>query len=192
LAPADALIARLPVSALGRPDSTYTCRQASAAEILDAIQEAGSREALKPVYELPSFVWLIAQAASVRSFGELRLLSVHSPDGARCGWCVYWVKAGHPAYVLQIGVRRREHVDGVLLALFHDAWEQGACAVKGQAIPSFLPNLTAQHCFFSYPRPAVLVQSSNAELLQAIHSGNAALSRLDGEWWMRFAVEDWQ
>jgi hypothetical protein len=52
-------------------------------------------------------------------------------------------------------------------------------------------NLSQQNCSFRYVGNGVLVHSRTPELIASILAGDAALTRLDGEWWMRFAVEDW-
>jgi len=38
----------------------------------------------------------------------------------------------------------------------------------------------------------VLIYSREQALMDTILRGDDALSRLDGEWWMRFAVDDWE
>lgn len=184
--PGDFLLSKLPLEMLRAPRSVFTTRPATPAEILECIKEIGWREPLKPVYTQPSFDWLMFQAARATVYGTLRILTVHSPDGIRAGWLVYYVKPGAPAYVLQIGIRRRDQFSGILTALFRDAWEQGCSAIRGQTIPQFLTQLTEQHCLFRHPNPSVLIHSKDADLMNVVQSGEAALTRLDGECWMTF------
>jgi len=190
-APVDYLLSKVPFRALQPPRSPYSAKRVSSEEIFDFIKETGWRESLKPVYQQPSFTWLLSEAAKAKTLGELRMMIVHGPDGVRCGWYMYYAKPGGAASVLQIGVRRRDQFDATLLALFRDAWEAGCSAVKGQAIPQFLTNLTNQFCLFRYPGSCTLVQARDPDVLHAVRAGEAALSRLDGECWLRFAVEDW-
>ena len=49
----------------------------------------------------------------------------------------------------------------------------------------FALELSSSHCGFTWPG-GVLVQSRNKDILDVIHRGNAFLTRLEGEWWMRF------
>jgi hypothetical protein len=184
--PADFLLSKMPLGMLRAPESSFTVRPATAAELLNCIQEIGWRETLKPVYAEPSFGWLMTQAARATVYGSLRMLTVHHSDGTRAGWLVYYVKPGGAAYVLQIGVRRRDQFSGILSALFRDAWDQGSSAIKGQAIPQYLTQLTEHHCVFRHPSPSVLIQSKDPELMNLVQSGDAALTRLDGECWMPF------
>jgi hypothetical protein len=190
-APLDFLLAKLPHDAFRPPQTSYISRPVAAGELFDCIQRVGWREPLKPSYDLSSFKWLMSQAASARLFGELRMAAVSTPDGDLCGWYVYYANRGGPSSLLQIGSRRRDLFDGVLTALFRDAWQQGSSSVKGQAIPAFLVNLTAHYCLFRQANTSVLVQSRDPALVDAILRGQAALSRLDSDSWMRFAGEPW-
>jgi hypothetical protein len=189
--PADFLSSKLPVGMFKRPTSLFSSKLVSAAELLECIQEARPREALRPAYSMPSFDWLIAQAGTGSGHQGLRLKIVHGPDGERCGWFVYYATPGRIASVLQIGCHRRAQFAEVLRALFKDAWEQGACAVKGRAIPQFLVPLTEQYCLFRQPYASVIGHSRDSEILNAFQTADAALSGLDAGAWLRFSSEDW-
>lgn len=189
--PLDFLLSKVPVGMLQRPKSLYSSKLATAAELFECIQEAPAREALRPSYSMPSFGWLISQAGMGPGHQGLRLKIVYDPDGERCGCFVYYAIPGAAANVLHIRSHRRQQFAQVLLALFEDAWEQGACAVKGQAIPQFLVNLTEQHCLFRQPYACAIGHSRNPEVVNAFQSGDAALSGLDAEAWLRFSSEDW-
>lgn len=191
-APMDYLIARAPHEALRKPSSPHASKPINTDELFECIQAIAWREPLKPAYELTSFRWLISQVASAQSTGwQLRTASVSGPDGKLSGWYVYQYRPGGPAQLLQIGSRRPDQFDAILLALFLDAWQCGASSVKGQAIPRYLVNLTNHYCLFRHATTSVLFHSRNKELLDAIYQGKAALSKLDGEGWMRFALEGW-
>ena len=174
-----------------RPRSRYAARPASAGELLSAIQESKGREPLRPAYTPSDFDWLMSQAASATRIGQLRMMTVHSPEGERCGSFVYYSKPGAAAYVLQIGWRRRDHFPEVLRALLVDAWQQGASDVKGQAIPQFLTTLSAEQCLFRQMDSCVFGYSKDADLLNSLLLGETAISRLDGECWHRFMSEPW-
>jgi hypothetical protein len=140
---------------------------------------------------MPSFGWLLSQAGKSEGHQGLRVATVQSPDGARCGWFVHYAPAGHSSYVLEIGCHRRRQFTDVLLALFEDAWEQGASAVKGQAIPQYLTQLTEQYCLFRQPYACVIGHSRDSEIMQAFQAADTALSRLDGGSWLPFASGAW-
>jgi len=74
----------------------------------------------------------------------------------------------------------------VLQRLFADAWRQGAAAVRGRLDPRHIQEFSDRHCWFRREGTWTLVHSRHADLAAAIHQGNAYLSRLEGEWWLRF------
>jgi hypothetical protein len=188
--PIDFLLSKVPHSPFGPPQAAYVSRQVSVDALFERIQAIGWREPLKPAYDLQSFRWLMSQIALGDSREQVRMACVEASDGDPCGWYAYTLQPDGAASLLQIGVRRRDQFDAVLLALFQDAWQQGAVFVKGQAIPQFLVNLTNQQCLFRQTNTSVLIHSRDRELLDTILRGKAALSRLDGESWMRFGSVD--
>jgi len=190
--PVDALLSRVPLGALKAPPPGGPANVVQAAELLPVIQQAVQREPLKPAYAPESFSWLMKQAATARALGDLRTMVVHNPQGAPCGAFVYFARPSGTGYVLHISAVRRDYFDTVLAALFHDAWHQEIAIVKGQLIPQYMVNLTAQHCLFRSPSHCALIHSANPDLLRVVHQGDAALSRLDGECWLRFSNEPWQ
>ena len=185
--PADFLSSRLSVF---RPRRPAHFRAVSTEELFGCIQEIGWREPLKPRYDAASFAWLAAQTAAA-PLGEFRTLIVQDQAGVNCGWLVYFAKRGGTAYLLQLGIRRRDDFELVLDALFADAWEQGCAVVKGPARPEYLTTLTANYCLLRHPGTSALVHSRNPDLMNTVRLGDAALSGLDGERWQRFAVEAW-
>ncbi len=89
----------------------------------------------------------------------------------------------------QIGARRRS-MGQVLDHLFRDAWNCGALAVHGQLDPMHAEDLR-ERCYFFYRRGSwLLVHSRDPELQQYVLSGNASLTRLDGEWCLGFDVDN--
>jgi hypothetical protein len=73
-----------------------------------------------------------------------------------------------------------------LQRLLVDAWRNGATAVRGRLDPRHAQELSDRHCWFRREGAWTLVHSRHADLTAAIHQGNAFLSRLEGEWWLRF------
>jgi hypothetical protein len=75
-------------------------------------------------------------------------------------------------------------VGDVLDALLADARERGAVAVQGRVEPHLLDRLPERRALFHKSGYLPLIHSPRPELLHAIHSGRALLTRLAGEWWM--------
>ncbi len=74
----------------------------------------------------------------------------------------------------------------VLDHLFWDAKKQGAVAVHGRMEPKFMQDFTNRCCFFYRLGGWMTAHSRNPELVSLIHSGDAFLSRLEGEWCLAF------
>jgi hypothetical protein len=190
-APLDFLASKVPHPALRPPRSACISTPVNAEELYRLLQEVGWRESLRPAYDLAAFQWLMSQVAANRPMGDLLMTAVRKRDGDLCGYYICQVQPGGHAGVLQIGVRRHDHFDQVLEALLRDAWLRGAVSVKGQAIPSALVNLTSHYCLFRQAHTCVLFHAKDPALADAILRGDAALSRLDGEYFLRFATERW-
>jgi hypothetical protein len=115
---------------------------------------------------------------------------VRDPGGQVAGWYLYYLEPGGVGEVLQFGARPAS-VPGVLNCLFHEARSHGAVAVAGELEPRFTKEIATSRCQFTWPGYAVVAQSRNPELLNAIHRGDAFLTRLEGEWWARFSDRRW-
>ena len=184
--PLDAAAARFSTSPYSLPATLHTTieERVDAAVLLDCVRKFSVCRALQPEYDLPSFRWLLDKAAEQQTHGDLQTAVVKSPRGETLGWYVCYVKPGGIGQVLQLGGAPR-HIDRVLEHLFHRAHKHGAVAISGQLDPLFAHSLARAHCSFTWSS-GVIIQSRNERLLNAIHRGDAFLSRLEGEWWMRF------
>jgi hypothetical protein len=178
------------VSALRRPVTPYTAKLVNAGELLACIHEIGWKESLKPLYGADDFSWLIGEAAK-NLWGELRTMTVSNPEGELRGWFVYYGTPGGSSLVLQIGVRGKEDFRDTLSALFRDAWDIGSVCVKGASIPQYLTAMTELHCLFRHPYDRVVAHSKDPAIANAIKTGEAAISRLDGNGWLRFSRDPW-
>jgi hypothetical protein len=127
--------------------------------------------------------WLLKEIARVRPRGEMVARLVRAADGRVQGWFVYYHRAGGIAQALSVAGPPND-VGDVLDALLADARERGAVAVQGRVEPHLLERLPERRAVFHKSGYLPLIHSRRAELLHAIHSGRALLTRLAGEWWM--------
>jgi hypothetical protein len=171
-------------------DGTAVEEQPGEDTLLWCIRHLAGNRALKPEYELDSFRWLLRQASEKQMFGGLRKGVVRDTHGEIMGWYLYYLKQGGIGQVLQIGGKPK-CMRKVLNQLFCQAWRQGAVAISGKLEPRFVKELAQNRCGFTWPGYGVLVQSGNREILNAIHQGDAFLTRLEGEWWARFSDPGW-
>lgn len=140
---------------------------------------------LWPEYDEESLGWLLEEAARKECHGRLRTLLVRNNAGHVAGWCMYYLKPGGVSQVLQLAGARNA-IPRVLHQLFYHAWRGGAAAVSGRLDPALVEALSRERCLFHFNGPWVLVHSRRPELREIILRGEAFLTRLEGEWWMRF------
>ena len=73
----------------------------------------------------------------------------------------------------------------ILDHLLYHAWHRGSVAVSGQLDPLEIQAFWERSCVFHHDGASwVLVHARRREVLEAIHRGDAFLTRLEGEWWI--------
>ena len=158
--------------------------------LLWCIQNLGGGRALTPCYDVDTLRWLVRRAGERQRYGPLRKAVVRGAGGEVAGWYLYYLQPGAVAQVLQFGARAGA-VSKVLNSLFYRARVQGATAVSGGMEAQFTKEIAAGRCGFAWPGCAVVVHSRHRDILNAVHRGDAFLSRLEGEWWARFSDPSW-
>lgn len=182
---ADAVAARLHPNRFDRSDDDLTEQDLDPAAMLEPMREVmDGGQPLRPWHDRGSLEWLLGQAVRKRRHGRLRARAVLE-RGRLLGWFIYYAHAGAVNDVLQLAARAGGY-DRVLRRLFRDAWQQGATALRGRLDPPHLQQLSNCQCWLRREGAWTLVHSRQADLLAAIERGAAGLSRLDGEWWLRF------
>jgi hypothetical protein len=186
---ADAFAARLGPNRFLREPSDLADEPLDAPTMLAHLSEVLRGYALQPEYDEASLAWLLEEAARKTGHGSLRARAVRDGGGRLAGWYMHYVRAGGVSEVLQVAA-----LDGsfyrVLQRLLADASRHGATAVHGRLEPRFARELSERHCWMRTDGTWTLVHSRDPEVMQAIHQGEAFLSRLEGEWWLRFLGEN--
>ena len=149
------------------------------------MREVSYRFELHPAYESPSLNRTLAILRRHSEHGPLRNGIVRDSRGSVAGWFIYHAKRHGLGEVLQIGAAGNAHAL-VLDQLFVDARQKGVAALSGRMQPEFMDKLREKQCLFHHRGHWTLIHSRNSAVLQAIHQGNAFLTRLEGEWPMRF------
>ena len=144
--------------------------------------------ALQPEYDADSLAWLLEQAARKTSHGRLRARLVRDGAARPVGWYLHYLRKGAVSEVLQLtGLNGSFGL--VLERLLADAWRHGALAVHGRLEPRYVQELSARQCWMRADGTWTLAHSRDPGVMEAIHQGQAWLSRLEGEWWLRFLGE---
>jgi len=182
---ADALAARLHPNRFDRADDALSDQPLTADAMLAHMPEVVDRNCpLRSLYDRSSLAWLLQQAAAKARHGQLRSRAVF--DGEKLlGWFIYYARRGVVNEVLQL-TACDDAFDRVLRRLLTDAWRQGATALRGRLDPPHVQQFSDRHCWLRREGAWTLIHSRHADIVAAIEGGAAGLSRLDGEWWLRF------
>ncbi|HET7766823.1 MAG TPA: hypothetical protein VFK92_17190 [Burkholderiales bacterium] len=170
---------------LGGKESELADDELDVAAMLAHLPEVAAGDALQPQYDARSLSWLLEQAARKSRHGNLRARAVFEGGRRLIGWYLYYARAGQVSEVVQLAARDG-FFDRVLQRLLADAGRHGATAVRGRLDPRHVQELSDRHCWFRREGTWTLVHSRDADIAAAIHRGSAFLSRLEGEWWLRF------
>lgn len=182
---ADAVAARLKPNRFDQEDDGLSDEPLDAAGMLQHLPVVANGEyPLRSQYDRDSLAWVLGEAARKTRHGQLRVRAVFE-RGRPLGWFIYYAHAGTINEVLQVAACEGGF-DRVLRRLLCDAWRQGATALRGRLDPAHLQQLSDQHCWMRREGAWTLIYSRHADLLAAIERGTAGISRLDGEWWLRF------
>jgi hypothetical protein len=184
---ADALVTRLRPNRFLREQTELAEDALDPATMLAHLPDVLRGSALQPVYDARSLAWLLEQTARNTRHGKLRARAVRDRERL-LGWYLYYVQAGGVSEVVQLAARDGSF-DRVLLRLLADAWQHGAAAVRGRLDPRYVQELSRRHCWLRQDASWTLIHSRHADVMAAIQQGDAFLSRLEGEWWLRFAGE---
>ena len=141
--------------------------------------------ALRLEYDEPSLSWLIERLGQKNIYGRLKQFGVWDAEDTLVGWCFYFEQPGGVSQVAQFAARH-DRQTLVFDHLLHDAWRSGALAITGRLESAATQHLSDRSCVLSRSAPWTTVHSRRPDVLNAICSGDAYFSRLDGEWWMNF------
>jgi hypothetical protein len=170
----------LPVSAAASPLSD----DLDAVTMLSYLTAFAGDRALKPCYNVTTLSWLLdtlGEQSGQR--GRLHKVAVRTRSGRPLGWYLYHLGASGAAEVLQVG-GKDDALRDVLDHLFDHARQRGAVAVTGSMDARLVGALSEKYCAFHRPRNTwALFHSRDARIAEAIHSGDAFLSRLEGSSW---------
>jgi hypothetical protein len=182
----DRLVSWLTDSPFRNNDPVLRAEPLSNEAMLTCLNDVTPQFQLRPHYDCASLATLIGRAAEKASHGTLRKNLLRDKQNQIAGWYLYHCKPDALAEVLQIASREDCHLD-VVGHLSADAKAHGAIAVVGRLEPGLAEPLANRFCLLFRRKYLMLVHSRFPEILCAIHSGRAFISRLDGEWCLRFA-----
>jgi len=180
----DALASRLQWNRFCHEADDLTEQPLDVVTMLRHSAEFSGGAALHPVYDARSLPWVLREAERKNGLGDWRAHALSDKQGI-VGWYCYYAHAGDISEVVQIAARPGAY-GKVLSHLFADAWGQGAAAVRGRLDPRYVDELSEHHCWLRREGACVLMHSRQPDVFDAIRRSQVALSRLEGEWCLRF------
>jgi len=162
------------------PVAGHTSENLDPETLVSSLPTVCRERPLRPEYDARSLKWLLEVMSDANHPKPLRKRLVRNAQHEVVGWFLYFLDRGGESNVVQMAASKRS-AEAVLQILLADAWSQGSVVVSGRFDPGFVEPLSAQRCALSHG-PWMLVHSKQPDVLDAILSGAAFLSRLEGEW----------
>jgi hypothetical protein len=178
---ADALVARSVAVSLHDTHAGHTTDELPLDVMVTQLPGVCSDRALRPEYDERSLQWLLSVAQQNEPQRVLRRRVVRDSLGEVVGWFLYLLEPGGVGEVVQL-LARKGAADPVFHLLLADAWSCGAVMLSGRLEPSMLREMSVRHAYFRQVGPWTLAHSKQPDVLAAVLSGSAFLSRLEGEW----------
>ena len=150
--------------------------------LLDSLPAVAKSLRLVPDYTVEGLEWLFAELPHNRTWGTPHRRLVRDAAGRMLGWYIYYAKRDEACQVLQIAARERQ-MGAVLDSLFAHAVAHGGAAVQGRVEANLLAEVAHRGALFRFSARS-LIHARDTDLLGAVTSGHALMTRLDGEWWM--------
>ena len=182
--PVDALL-RTQVPALRPSSPTGSREEFDGSTFPAALAGIAWAPALGPDYDARSAAWAIERAGTRPGHGRVRAFVVRGGDASINGWFAYCISGNRIGEVLQVAARPPA-AGQVLDHLLDDAMQQRAVAVSGRLAPSLVAPLSDRQALFYRGNHWMLVHSARPDLRYAVQRGDALLTRLEGEWCLRF------
>jgi len=182
----DGMAVRTPGSPFRQVAPSLSGGDLSPETLLACLSEFTHDRAVRPEYDVGSLKWLFDVLAQRSEHGLFQKTALRNTMGEIVGWYLYQLNGGGIAEVVQVGAKK-DFIKPVLDHLFYHAWRHAAIALAGRLDPQLIQELSERSSVFHHRGQWVLVHSRIPELLHAIHRGDAFLTRLEGEWCMRFS-----
>lgn len=139
--------------------------------------------AFRPAFDPPALAWRLSEAGRNNDRSTRIMRALTDRRGRTAGLYIYHLTPGRIAHALQI-LAAPGHMDGTVAALMDDARQRGAAGIRGRATPDSMTALGRSGCLF-LQRSAVTIHTRDEQLANTIRQGNALITGLAGETWIR-------
>jgi hypothetical protein len=184
----DGLIPSVARAALAPPPAPGVEEPLTPALLLENVPRVTRRLDLRPAYDEEFLEWLFHELRRVKGRGELVARLVRNERSRPIGWYVYYLRPGWRSEVLQVAATGDRDLGSVLDRLLAHAYAHGSAAVRGRLEPGMLQAVAPRRCLLWY-RGGTLVHTRDPQLLAAIESNRALITRLEGDPWLDRLVD---
>jgi hypothetical protein len=158
------------------------------AALVEAFPRLAGRARIRPDYDQLFLEWLFRTLGAAPSRGLPTGFLLRDRAGDLVGSYLYFLKPGGISQVVLV-IANDGTAPHVLDHLFHHARTHGSAALQGRVESSLLEALSERHCVFHPAGYRVLVHARERTFIDALRSGDAIFTRLDGDWWMGLNAE---
>jgi hypothetical protein len=151
--------------------------------MLSSFETFRNHRALFPVYETEELTWRLALAEGKPENGEMFKIAVFDKEKLQ-GWYLINIRDGEEARVLQL-IAHPASLKNVLTHLFATAQAHNCSAVHGDVDPQYLVQFQQAGCDNIHLGGMAMLHTQDQEIRNAILSGDAYISALEGERWTR-------
>jgi hypothetical protein len=183
MAAADAVYARVRPNRFHRR-SGLSREPIKPVRVLDGEGPLFGGDHLQMLYDEDALGWIFDRLHEKRRHGDLNG-TLLTDDASSVGWYLFYVRPTGTAELVCLWSRPGSEME-VLKEFFSDAWKIGAHTARGYFSTALARPVSALHGTFNFGAPWTLAYSRTPEIMSALHRGDARLSRLDMEFWMRF------
>ena len=182
----DALLGRSSASPLSLREPATREVGIHADLLLTGIQRFSKHHLLRPTYDLRSLEWLLATLRANTHRGRFGGIGIYDKDQF-IGVCLYYVSPTRAVEVMLLA-GREDSRDAVLRHVMYSARQLGGIGLSGRLEPKFLTSFGDHNCLMKCGDWAFF-HARDRELLDIINGGNAFLSPLEGELWLRSPMD---
>ena len=179
----DSVSIRLSSERLRAKRSEDSSEELASHTLVEYLPEVAESVRLYPDYDTAFLRWMVREMALTTAHGRLRRALVRDAGGDPLGSYVYFLKPDGIGEVMEVAARPRV-VGEVVDHLFFDAQTAGSAALQGRLEPQLLDPVSQRHVLLHPSGYLAVVDARNRELLDAIATGDALLTRMEGDWWM--------
>ncbi|AXV14317.1 hypothetical protein CYG48_00425 [Neorhizobium sp. SOG26] len=138
---------------------------------------------LRPAWNRDTLGWFLRHAEQKRNLGYPEWRVGYASDGRPVAAYAYFAAVGQVGWVLQ-ALAAPKQVDDLLDDLLSHAYDYGCAAVRGAAHPWLTPGLMLRQAVFQ-ARSFYVAAARDKTRLEPIRAGEALISGIAGESWMR-------